>query len=145
MDVHGAPDRLRALPSWLIGQAGLEVRRVVGGAMTAASFHRADYALLAAIEQFGPLSQTELAERSGQDRSDVVRRVDDLAGRGLLKRDQDPADRRRNLISITAPGRRALDDVERTLQAAQARLLHALSPAERQQLVGLLERLLGLR
>ena len=65
MDVENAPDRLRSLPSWLLGQASMEARRIVGGVLTAEGLHRSQYALLSSLEQFGPLSQTELSERSG--------------------------------------------------------------------------------
>ena len=79
MDVEGAPSRLRALPSWLLGQVSVRARRVVGDVLAQEGVHRSQFALMASLDEFGPLSQTALSDRSGLDRSDVVRWVDDLA------------------------------------------------------------------
>ncbi len=144
MDVDNAPDRLRNLPSWLLGQLSNEARRAVGEVLAEQELHRGQYALLAALDQFGLLSQTDLSERSGLDRSDIVRWVDDLAARGLVERTRDPDDRRRNVVSITGKGRRLLTRLDVRLRKAQDHLLRALSAKERDQLVHLLGRALSL-
>jgi DNA-binding MarR family transcriptional regulator len=143
MDVDGAPDRLRRLPSWLLGQLSVEARRTVGAVFAAHELHRSQYALLAALGEFGPQSQAELAERSGLDRSDVVRFIDELAGRRLLVRERDAADRRRNVVSVSTAGRRLLGRLDVEIAAAQDRFLARLSARERAQLVSLLRRALG--
>jgi DNA-binding MarR family transcriptional regulator len=145
MDVDNAPNRLRSLPSWLLGQAAIEGRRVVGDVLAGEGLHRSQYALMASLEEFGPLSQTALSERSGLDRSDVVRWVDGLAARGLVQRTRDPRDRRRNTISITREGRRRLQELDAQLDRAQHDLLGTLSDEERKLLILLLGRLLGLQ
>ena len=145
MDVQQAPSRLRSLPSWLLGQASVRAQRVVNEVLTGQGAHRSQFALLAVLDEFGPLSQTALSERSGLDRSDVVRWVDELVADKLVRRSQDPDDRRRNLVTITAAGRRRLDALHIELRQAQRDLLSALSDEERDQLVALLGRLLGLR
>jgi len=143
VDVENAPERLRRLPSWLLGQLVVESRREAGQALTRHELHRSQYALLASLEEFGPSSQAELGQRTGLDRSDVVRWVDDLATRELIERERDPADRRRNVIGITPGGRMTLVQVERDLDDAQDRLLRRLGPADRKALIRLLRRALG--
>jgi len=143
MGVESAPDRLRSLPSWLLGQLSVEARRVVGDVLGEQNLHRGQYAMLAALEQFGPLSQTDLSQRSGLDRSDVVRWIDDLAARDLVERMRDAQDRRRNVVSITSRGNRLLAKLDGQLRSAQDRLLHALSVKDREHLVQLLKRALG--
>jgi DNA-binding MarR family transcriptional regulator len=76
------------------------------------------------------------------DRSDVVAALNDLAGRGLVERAPDPADRRRNVITITADGTAHFERLDRLLSRAQDELLAPLSPAEREVLTGLLTRVL---
>lgn len=142
MDVDNAPDRLTALPSWLLGQLSVVARREVADVLAAHELHRSQYALLASLQQFGATSQAQLGERSGLDRSDVVRWVDELAERGFAARERDPADRRRNVVTITAAGRRLLARLDAELQGAQDRLLAPLSAREREQLVRLLRRAL---
>jgi MarR family transcriptional regulator, lower aerobic nicotinate degradation pathway regulator len=53
------------------------------------------------------------------------------------------ADRRRNVISITPVGTAHLRRLEELLADVQDELLTPLSPAERQQLIVLLNRILG--
>ncbi|MFJ8230222.1 MarR family winged helix-turn-helix transcriptional regulator [Streptomyces sp. NPDC094448] len=88
------------------------------------------------------LSQAGLSRRSGIHVSDLVAAINELAGRGLVERAPDPSDRRRNIISLTAEGGRQLRRLEKPLAEAQDALLAPLSSAERQQLTGLLARLL---
>jgi MarR family transcriptional regulator, lower aerobic nicotinate degradation pathway regulator len=142
VDVENAPSRLRALPTWLVAQAAIRGQRIVAEVLTEQDSHRSEYALLAGLDEFGPQSQTELSERSGLDRSDIVRWVDDLVARKLARRSQDPQDRRRNVITLTALGRRRLGTLDRAVGTAQQRLTKGLSAAERQQLVALLGRLI---
>jgi DNA-binding MarR family transcriptional regulator len=143
MDFANSPRRLRTLPSWLLGQLSMEARRAVDGVLAEAGLHRSQYALLAALDEFGQLSQTALSERSGLDRSDVVRWVDDLGEQQLVERSQDPSDRRRNVISITEPGRRRLTQLDKQLAQANKELLAALPAADQRQLVSLLGRVIG--
>jgi DNA-binding MarR family transcriptional regulator len=143
MDVENAPERLRTLPSWLLGQLSIEARAEVGGALARSGLHRSQYALLAALAEFGAASQADLGERSGLDRSDVVRWIDDLAERGFVQRTRDPEDRRRNVVALTASGRRTLTRLDGEIAKAQERLLERLSATDRNALVRLLRRALG--
>ncbi|MET8092978.1 MarR family winged helix-turn-helix transcriptional regulator, partial [Micromonospora sp. NPDC005220] len=103
---------------------------------------RYPYRLLPPLAQDAPASQAYLGRPSGIDRSDVVAAINDLAGRGLVVRAPDPADRRRNVISVTDAG---VDEARRmgaTVERVQADLLAPLSRTEREQLTRLLTRLL---
>ncbi|KHL13389.1 DNA-binding MarR family transcriptional regulator [Mumia flava] len=143
MNLDEAPERLRTLPSWLLAQAALHARREVASALTGVDGHRSEFAALACLDEQGPISQVELAGRIGLDRSDVVRLVDRLADAGCVVREPDPADRRRNLLTLTADGRRRLDELDERIRGAQAETLSALTDAEREQLVSLLRSVLG--
>ena len=103
---------------------------------------RYHYALLAALEEFGPASQAELGRRCSIDRSYVVETVNELADKDFVVRAPAPADRRRNIITITLAGERELERIAMTLDVAQDKLLAPLSPAERTQLTHLMARVL---
>jgi DNA-binding MarR family transcriptional regulator len=109
---------------------------------TAHVAHRYHYSLLAALAESGPASQADLGRRSGLDRSDVTAAVNDLQEQGAVERTEDPADRRRNVVSITRAGQQHLDAMETLLRAAQDELLAPLSPAERAELTRMLTVLL---
>lgn len=52
----------------------------------------------------GPLTMRELAQRLHSDPPYVTVVVDDLVERGLVLRENDPADRRRKIVSATGEG-----------------------------------------
>ncbi|MFE3104782.1 MarR family winged helix-turn-helix transcriptional regulator [Nocardia tengchongensis] len=138
----GASGRLRALPTRLLGQVAIIANRCTEKALESTGSRRYHYALLATLDEHGPLSQAEVGRRTGIDRSDVVAAVNDLADRGLLVRAPDPADRRRNTLTLTPAGRDHLADLDTRLEAAQRELLPGFSTAERANFVLLLNRVL---
>jgi DNA-binding MarR family transcriptional regulator len=69
--------------------------------------------------------------------------VNELATKNLVVRAPDPADRRRNVITITPAGRRELQRMGETLAGVQDTLLAPLTPTERDQLTHLLGKLLA--
>ncbi|MFC4244182.1 MarR family winged helix-turn-helix transcriptional regulator [Gryllotalpicola reticulitermitis] len=136
-----APARLRALASWQASRVS-----TIGARMTARHMPltaRSDFAVLAALEEYGPLSQAELGRRLGLDRNDVSGIVTRLAAGGHVDRRPDPDDRRRNEVSLTGPGLRRLDEIQHHADAAQAELLAGLNEGERNQLNLLLSKVLA--
>jgi MarR family transcriptional regulator, lower aerobic nicotinate degradation pathway regulator len=145
MDIETTPARLRTLPTWLLNQAALKGQRIGAETLAAVGAHRTHYAVLAALDEFGPDSQAELGRRCGIDPSDMVALMGLLTGDRLVQRQPDPADRRRNVVSITRAGRRRLDELVEVVAAAQDELLEPLSNAERGRLVALLTRIVHRR
>ncbi|MFI7635869.1 MarR family winged helix-turn-helix transcriptional regulator [Nonomuraea sp. NPDC049400] len=141
-DVTRPPARLCATPSWLITQTATHAARLVSEAFGTVGGRRYHYALLAALEEFGPASQAELGRRCSIDRSYVVEAVNELTDKGFAVRAPDPADRRRNIITITPAGERELERIAATLDVAQDKLLAPLSSGERKQLTQLMARVL---
>ncbi|WP_028045830.1 MarR family winged helix-turn-helix transcriptional regulator [Cellulomonas sp. URHE0023] len=139
-DVTRPPARLRALVSWQVSKVNTVGSRLTSARMPLTG--RADFAVLAALEEYGTLSQAELGRRLGLDRNDVNGVVNRLQGGGHLTRDVDLADRRRNTLSLTDAGRRYLDDLQTSTDAVQAELVAALTPDEGAQLRALLTKLL---
>ena len=88
----------------------------------------------------GPMSVNRLAETLDLAASTVSLVVGDLSRQGLLARTEDPADRRRKLISLAEPHRPAIDAWLGGAAAAWRRALDPLSPAERHLFVTTLTR-----
>ncbi|MGY0062045.1 MarR family winged helix-turn-helix transcriptional regulator [Streptomyces sp. LZ34] len=139
---NAKPARIRALPSWLITHTAVHAHRLTSEAFVSMGSGRYHYSLLAALEEFGPSSQATLGRRCSIDRSYVVGAVNELAEQGFVERVQDEADRRRNTVTITPAGVRQLERLDSALAEAQDALLGPLSAAEREQLRGLLGRVL---
>jgi DNA-binding MarR family transcriptional regulator len=135
------PARLRRLTSWQANKVS-----ILGARMTARHMPltaRSDFAVLAALEEYGALSQADLGRRLGLDRNDVSGIVTRLESDRHVDRQVDPANRRRNVVTLTTSGRRYLEEIQQHADAAQDELLIGLSTTERQQLNELLAKLLN--
>ncbi|MCU1428303.1 MAG: transcriptional regulator, MarR family [Actinomycetia bacterium] len=135
------PERLWHRSTWLLSQVSARSYRLVLDHLGTANA-RTDYAVLAGLDEFGPISQAALGRRLGLDRSDIVALLNDLERGGLVARTPDDSDRRRNSVTITAGGKRALRRLDKRVDAAQQVLLAPLNVSERRQLNALLQRLL---
>ncbi|MEO7122864.1 MAG: MarR family transcriptional regulator [Lacisediminihabitans sp.] len=134
------PARLRALLSWQANRVNVLGSRLTGTRLPATG--RADFAVLAALDESGPLSQADLGRQLGLDRNTIngiVTRLDDT---GHILRATDTTDRRRNTVAIIPLGRHYLDELQAATDAVQAELSAPLSAGEAAQLRALLGKIL---
>jgi DNA-binding MarR family transcriptional regulator len=136
-----APDRLRTLPSWLVGQLSHAANRLVAEALAEHGLRRHHYRVLVALAEDGQATQADLGRRLWLDRSDLHGVLAELDEAGLTARVRDEGDRRRNLVALTPEGSRVLAAADADVQRAQAALLEPLSAAERRAFLGTLTRL----
>ncbi|MFJ8532204.1 MarR family winged helix-turn-helix transcriptional regulator [Streptomyces sp. NPDC093591] len=137
-----APDRLRRQASRLLSQLSTRSDRLINEGLADVDARKWHYAVLASLQDHGPGSQATLSRRTGIYRSDMVGVLNELAERHLVERAPDPDDQRRNIITISDRGRRHLRRLDKVLDDLHDELLAPLSPAERDQFVQLLTRLL---
>src|SRR5262245_60161781 len=97
--------------------------------------------LLSVIEYFGPLSASEAGGHTSLEPAKVTRGIDALAEQGLVLRREDPADRRRTILSLSAKGKRIHDRVELVSRTLEQELLNVLNPAEPEALDRVLDKL----
>ena len=100
-----------------------------------------ELAVLLLLQAREPESQQQTAERLQVDRTTMVALLDGLEAKGLVARQADPDDRRRNVVALTDVGRRTLDKAVRASDKAERRLLGSLDESERTQLRALLARI----
>ncbi|GGO03674.1 MarR family winged helix-turn-helix transcriptional regulator [Microbispora bryophytorum] len=141
MDGRTGPARLQGLPTRLLSLAATHSDRLVNEGLAAADARKWHYAVLATLEESGPASQAELSRRTGIYRSDLVSVINELTDRGLVERAPDPADRRRNVITMTERGRARFARLDTLITELEDEVLAPLGPAERDQLARLLTRL----
>lgn len=135
--------RMRDRPTWLISRAYLRATGLLqeGFAADGDKLRGYHYRLLAALDEQGPASQAALGRGTGIDRSDVTAALVELEERGLVQRNVNPADRRRNVVSVTAAGARRLAELDTVVDKIQDRLLAPLSEDERRQFIALIRRI----
>jgi len=136
------PPSLLAMPSYVGDQVAKYGRRHLRDVLAAEDLLLPQYGMLVALADFGPLSQQRIAESLDMDKSHLVGKIDKLAARGLLAREQDPRDRRRHRIVLTEAGQALVDRIRPIAQESQRTALAVLSDEERAVLESLLLRVL---
>jgi DNA-binding MarR family transcriptional regulator len=90
-------------------------------------------AVMHAVARATSPSQQEAADQLGIDRTTMVALIDELEGLGLVAREVDAADRRRNVVALTTRGRQVLRDGLAASDAAEAHFLAPLTAAQQRE------------
>lgn len=102
----------------------------------------AQFSVLAIIAANPGLKQSRVSEALGINRANFVALLDELEQRKLARRAPAPGDRRSNALFLTAKGEGFLKDAYRHLLTQhEKRVETVLGSADKQQLLGLLEKL----
>src|SRR5262245_60288246 len=91
----------------------------------------AQYAVLVVIGANSGLSQADVAERLGIERARLVRLLDGLERRGLIRRQASPRDRRSHALILTRRGQGELKRMKLLAAAHEANLARRLGPEKR--------------
>ena len=91
----------------------------------------------------GPVSQHELGQQLGIDRTTMVEVIDDLEAKGVVVRKRNAADRRSYTIQLTPKGQTVQKRAARAFDAAADEFFGPLKPAERQGLANMMRRLIA--
>lgn len=97
--------------------------------------------LIGYVCEFGPTTQTDLADHLGIGRAAIGAVIDRLEARGLVERRPKPDDRRVWMVGITPAGRDVAADIGRVDQILRAELRHGIGREERQALAWVMTRL----
>lgn len=90
--------------------------------------------ILAILGKHAPLSAKVISEMMAADAVTLSRAIDQLSGKRLIRRRVDPADRRRQLLSLSKKGAEVYNQIVPLLYAAEQSLLAALSEEDRVQI-----------
>jgi DNA-binding MarR family transcriptional regulator len=104
------------------------------------------FIVLTQIRDFGgTVSQKALGESLNFDANNLVLLLNDIELDDRIKRERDPADRRRHVVVITKQGEKDLERAEELLETLEEDLLDGLDADERVTLRELLSRALETR
>ncbi len=98
---------------------------------------------LSVIAGESSINQVTLAKRLNVAGPSVMKLIDALEGSGFIRRMEVASDRRQYSLVLTASGRAIMQTVQERHAAYEERLSSPLTAAEREQLMGLLKRMLG--
>ncbi|HEX9376513.1 MAG TPA: MarR family winged helix-turn-helix transcriptional regulator [Actinomycetota bacterium] len=135
------PDLTRLL---LEAHRGVAVELVANMAERGYPEARAGHAAVAlSIDRRAGTRLTELAQRARMTKQGMMLLVDDMEGRGYVRRVPDPEDARAKIVRLTARGRTYVAETRRALQAVEGRIRRGLGDRRYRQLRDTLEWLAG--
>jgi DNA-binding MarR family transcriptional regulator len=102
------------------------------------------YVVLVALDGGQVRTQAALARAIRADKTRIIADLDELESRGLISRAPDPADRRVNLLSLTAAGRTLRRRTQAAIRVHEERLLAELPAAHRDHFLTALQHLSAL-
>lgn len=104
---------------------------------------RAQCRVLVMLHRYGVQTQAELAERMELTPMALVRLLDRLREKGLVRRERDPNDKRAHLLHLTDASHAKIDTIIAFANVTEREALENLSAAERSELTRLLGKVLG--
>lgn len=125
--------QLEQSPIHLLHRAGQCAGDVFQSEMRTEDLTPRQYAVLVAVAENEGLSQTNLVEMTGIDRStlaDIIRR---MLKKGLVQRRRTKEDARAYAVKLTEEGRRILRSAEPMARRVDDRILQALPAAQRER------------
>ncbi|WP_159612903.1 MarR family winged helix-turn-helix transcriptional regulator [Glutamicibacter sp. JC586] len=125
--------------SYLTSRAGRTSTVDLNAFMESESLTRNHFMIVCALDEFGPMSQNDLASHSNLNRGHLVAYLDELAERKILERSVDLADRRRNIITLTAMGKKFTARATAAALSSEAEVFGALDAQQQEMLRSLLQ------
>lgn len=110
---------------WLLKQAHYALASELGTAFEPLGITPRGHAVLAAA-MTGTLTQKELGEMVGLDKTTMVVTLDELEAAGLARRVSAPQDRRARVVEVTKAGAHKVGEADRVAERVQSDVLRSL-------------------
>ena len=140
----GGPVDLDILPDLLgynVRIAQLALQRSFTRAMSGSDVGSGIFGLLVLCGANPGIAQIQVAQNLNIDKASVVSLVDRLEQNGWLVRRRSTDDRRRHGLFLTGDGQRELKTLKERMRTCEQALDDLFDPAERRQLISLLQRI----
>ena len=134
---HSDRDDLAAMFAWVTRRLG-EAEEPL---LAAHEMTMWEYIVLSHLARGSVPNQLTLAHEVRHDKSRLIKLLDGLQRRGLIRRDPDPSDRRSHTVAITDAGRELQATARAAIRMMEDDLLDVLTAAERRALLTALPKL----
>jgi DNA-binding MarR family transcriptional regulator len=135
------PRELVKSPSFLLKRLGFAIKERTFEAFEAEGANPYQHGVLCSLAESRAETQAQIADALGYDRSWLVGLLDELEEQGLIERRPDPADRRRNVVTLKPEGEKRLLELRQISKHVEDEFLAPLDDDERKQLHALLTKL----
>lgn len=140
---QAVPEGLSESVGFLLNRNAAIIRERVSLILLPLGLSPRDLGLLRILQTDGPLTQNELGQKHGIDRTTTVQLIDALEKKELVIRCENPSDRRSNLIYLTPRGKKTLAQALKLAEKEQAEFLSPLADQDRKSLQAVLLQLLN--
>ncbi|MBQ1443163.1 MAG: MarR family transcriptional regulator [Renibacterium sp.] len=128
---------------YLLKHANWRLVEITDAALQPLGIDSKAYGVLRILVWQKPMSQQQVAQTLGVDRTTMVALFDALEAQQIVTRRPDPQDRRRNVVELTDSGRKLFRRADQAYQAAEREFLAPVDAADGEQLRQTLRTLLG--
>ena len=135
------PEELASSTTFLLKRLGFAAKEQALEAYDEAGLHPYHHAVLAVLDEGSRETQGAIADALNYDRGQLVGLLDELEERGLVERQRDPTDRRRQSVRMTPEGKKALAKLRTLSLKLENDFLSNLDESQRATLHGLLREL----
>ena len=135
------PKELLKSTGFLLKRLGFGIKERTFEAFEAEGASPYQHGVLCSLAESHAETQSTIADALGYDRSWLVGLLDELEEQGFIERKPDPADRRRNVVTLKPEGKERLLELRGITKRVEEEFFAPLSADERQQLHVLLQKL----
>ena len=128
------PAELVSSTLFLLKRLGMSAKEQTMEGFDEAGLHPYHHAILAVLDEGQRETQGAIADALGYDKGQLVGLLDELEDAGLVARQRDQMDRRRQIVQMTPAGKKALDKLRRLTARIEDDFLAPLGDKEREQL-----------
>ena len=127
------PAELVSSTLFLLKRLGMSAKEQTMDGFDEAGLHPYHHAILAVLDEGQRETQGAIADALGYDKGQLVGLLDELEDAGLVARQRDQTDRRRQIVQMTPSGRKTLDKLRRLSSRIEDDFLAPLGDKEREQ------------
>lgn len=128
---------------FLLKHATMVLSERTDAALGPLSIDGKEFGALRVLARREPMSQLQVAQTLGIDRTTMVALLDTLERKGIVARHPDPADRRRNVVELTEQGEQVVDAAEALRLQVEEEFLAPVGAADGERLRRTLRTLLA--
>jgi len=120
--------------TWLLHRAAQRMHALVGAEAQRHGLSLRDHIVLSALHKTADLTQVELGQALGMDKTTLTAEIDRLERKGLVTRRVHPRDKRARILAITPQGESVRAAIASGTEAAEANAVQPIPAAEVAQL-----------
>ena len=139
---RGTPKEVRALDAYVkLMRSANTVQARLDESLKRIGLKENQLGVLEMLLHLGPLNQSQIGRKLLLSRANITLLVDQLAGRGLVRRVRDKDDRRQVAVHLTAEGKRRIEKVFPSHLRSIVDVFSSLQPTEQKELARLCRKL----